>query len=193
MKSLKHKQSGFSLFMVMIIMLVIALLVVVTSQLSSTEMRISTNEADRKFATSLAENGLREAENLIGQFPEQIKKNGSVFTFKSDCSNGLCAAAEDVAQPAADSGYKIDKGSDTNSTTVAWKRTFNGKSVFDAANKHKKAINPTYDKNVTYIIEYLGERQVNSRTARYFRVTSRAKGQNENTVVTLQSHVEMIN
>ena len=51
----RYNQGGFSLFIVMVIMLVIALLVIATSQSSNTEMRMSTNEADRKYAVSLAE------------------------------------------------------------------------------------------------------------------------------------------
>ena len=54
----RYNQGGFSLFIVMVIMLVIALLVIATSQSSNTEMRMSTNEADRKYAVSLAEQGL---------------------------------------------------------------------------------------------------------------------------------------
>ena len=61
----KSVQKGFSLFFVMILMLVIAFIVIMTSQSSLTEMRSSTNEADRKFALSLAENGLRKGEFAI--------------------------------------------------------------------------------------------------------------------------------
>lgn len=190
MKS-KQQQSGFSLFMVMIIMLVIALLVVVTSQSSSTEMRISTNDADRKFAMSLAENGLREAENVIGSFPEAIRLNSSrKFTFTVDCNNGLCTPAEDAQILPGTVGYEIQT-TGSNRGTVAWKRTFNNQSVFDA--KGRAGTGGTYKDNIRYIIEFLGERQSGSKVERHFRVTVRAKGQNENTVVILQSHVEMTN
>ena len=82
-----RKQEGFSLFMVMILVLVIALLVMVTAQSSNTEMRMSTNEADRKFAVSLADEGLREAENVLLEKVSDGKS--SIFTYK--CDNGYCA------------------------------------------------------------------------------------------------------
>ena len=66
--SFQKKQQGYSLFLVLILMLVIALIVIVTVQATSTESRISTDEADRKFALSKAEGGLREAENLLKEY-----------------------------------------------------------------------------------------------------------------------------
>lgn len=186
MKSFKQKQSGFSLFMVMIIMLIIAVLVVVTSQSASTEMRISTNEADRKFALSLAENGLRDAENLIGGMPREIK-NGKSFDFTVDCNNGFCTPSEEVNILPSTTGYKVET-TGNNRNIPAWKREFNGQSVFDTTGRFKVG---SHGNNVRYIIEFLGERTDGSRTKRYFRVTSRAKGENPNTTVTLQIHVEM--
>ena len=58
-------QKGFALFIVLMIMIVIALLVVTATQSYNTEQRISTNDADHKFATTLAEAALREGENHI--------------------------------------------------------------------------------------------------------------------------------
>lgn len=188
--SFKQKQSGFSLFMVMIIMLVLALLVVITSQSSSTEMRISTNDADRKFALSLAENGLRDGENFIGSIPTNIDNNNQTFTFNADCTNGLCLPAEAVHLEASTKGYALKGENDPIRSTPAWKREFNKKSVFDTTGRYRTG---SQGNNVRYIIEFLGERPDGSRINRYFRVTSRAQGENPNTVVTLQIHVEMLN
>ncbi|WP_277074521.1 pilus assembly PilX family protein [Simonsiella muelleri] len=165
----KNQQQGFSLFMVMIIMLVIALLVVVASQSASTEMRVSTNEADRKFAMSLAETGLRNAEDTIRQMTSEANKDIDKL-FRYDCSG-------------------------TKSTIVAWKRTFGGSSVFDNNGATSYPLNDSGDQKegtVRYVIEFLGERNDSSTGAlgRYFRVTARAKGENPNTTVTLQSYVE---
>ena len=192
MKS-KNQQQGFSLFMVMIIMLVIALLVVVASQSASTEMRVSTNEADRKFAMSLAETGLRNAEDTIRQMTSEDNKDIDKL-FRYDCNTGNCAPVEEVhwESGSSTSHYKI---SGTKSTVVAWKRTFSGKSVFDNNGATSYPLNDSGDQKsgtVRYIIEFLGERNDNSTGAlgRYFRVTARAKGENPNTTVTLQSYVE---
>ena len=193
MKS-KNQQQGFSLFMVMIIMLVIALLVVVASQSASTEMRVSTNEADRKFAMSLAETGLRNAEDTIRQMTSEANKDIDKL-FRYDCNMGNCAPVEEVHwenKSSSTSHYKI---SGTKSTIVAWKRTFGGSSVFDNNGATSYPLNDSGDQKegtVRYVIEFLGERNDSSTGAlgRYFRVTARAKGENPNTTLTLQSYVE---
>ena len=56
------RQQGYALFIVLMMMVVIALLVVTATQSYNTEQRISTNDADRKLATTLAEAALREGE-----------------------------------------------------------------------------------------------------------------------------------
>lgn len=71
MQTPQYRQKGFSLFIVMIIMLVIALLVIVTNQSASTEARMSANDADRKYAMTMAESGLRDAETYILSFFKQ--------------------------------------------------------------------------------------------------------------------------
>lgn len=185
-----RKQQGFSLFMVMIIMLVIALLVVVTTQSATTEMRISTNEADRKYAMSLAENGLREAESTIQQF---MNLGSSKKTFSYDCQGGFCAPVEPVFYVnKTSSHYQIsDNGKSTYGNIAAYKRTPNndGKSVLEISSTRLQS---GKDQGVYYIIEFLGERDSSSGIINTFRVTVRAHGQNENSVVTLQSYVEMI-
>lgn len=71
-----HQQSGFSLVMVMMIMVVIALLVIAGAQVSNTEMRISTNNADQKFARGLAEKTLLVAENKVTEIVFDISDFG---------------------------------------------------------------------------------------------------------------------
>ena len=77
-------------------MVVIALLVVTATQSYNTEQRISTNDADHKFATTLAEAALREGENRIYEIED------GDFPFTDDCistsktkpeEKGLCKAA----------------------------------------------------------------------------------------------------
>ena len=63
-KPLIKKQQGFTLYMVLILMAVIAILVLAGSQLLNTEMRLSTNDADRKYAFGLAEDALRQWRSL---------------------------------------------------------------------------------------------------------------------------------
>ena len=56
----RREQGGFALFIVLIMMIVIAFLVVAATQSYNTEMRIGSNDADRKMAMATAEAALRQ-------------------------------------------------------------------------------------------------------------------------------------
>ncbi|QMT43704.1 PilX N-terminal domain-containing pilus assembly protein [Kingella oralis] len=200
----RYNQGGFSLFIVMVIMLVIALLVIATSQSSNTEMRMSTNEADRKYAVSLAEQGLLDAEAIIKNWANSANQTARPnLVFKSDCADGLCAPEKDTYVDNQDVLFKYDsKG--TQSTIPAWERCqsntntrceINKGSVLDkSCNKAPitcKAISGT---DTRYVIEYLGNKtDAKLGNVDYFRVTSRAHGNNKDTVVTLQTYLELLN
>ena len=198
----QSKKKGFSLFFVMILMLVIAFIVIMTSQSSLTEMRSSTNEADRKFALSLAENGLREGEFAI---KAAFDAKPTVTTFTAACTNGWCLPAKDsYSSDQFNEPFKFD-------TVVAapdipaWERcaanptskqalSCPGKTVLDAGCDVSARCKKSNDGKTYYIIEYLGARvdDVKAQQIDNFRITSRARGNNDDTVVTLQSYVELI-
>lgn len=193
------KQQGFSLLMVLILMLVIALLVIVTAQSSNTELRMSSNEADRKFALSLAENGLKSAENRIVELSS--KKSGVVFN--ANCNDGLCLPADGTYSNKVTKPFEF--GSAVSSANiVAWERcaanpatassNCPNATVLDEVCRTQKVCRQSEDGGANYIIEYLGTREdLSSGEKRsYFRVTSRARGQNNDTKVTLQSYVELL-
>ncbi|XXQ67342.1 pilus assembly PilX family protein [Neisseriaceae bacterium B1] len=189
----KNSQRGFSLFLVMVLMLVIAFLVIVTTQSSLTEMRSSSNEADRKVALSRAELGLQEAESRILELSED---KAHTTNFTDACDNGYCQPAkgsfdnDKIKAPFAYSGS-------SNSTVEAWYRcsenvnnnckTNANSTVLDSAN-HSIA---TADNTGRYIIEYLGT-PADSTDKEIFRITAKANGDNENTTVLLQSYVELM-
>ena len=189
---LNHKkQKGFSLFIVMIVMLVIALLVVVSSQSSTTEMRISANEADRKFALSMAEGGLRDAELKIQDFSTAAV--GTV-SFDYNCSSGLCLPTEPISIVDKKPRFKVNNTAHANQTLEAWKRPSdnnNKKTLLEDSQARNSIAGQATNSNVRYIIEFLGERKDKDIIRYHFRVTARANGQNPNTAVTLQSYVEM--
>lgn len=195
----KHNQQGFSLFMVMIMMIVIALLVVITSQTTSTESRLSANEADRKYALTEAEVGLREGESFLNSVYEMIKTDPSTgvagtpggFKFTETCDEsgakglGLCAPVEKVDWVRVQDKQHFDIPKKNGELTIpAWERVnaFSPSSSILSSNQKSR-----------YIIEYMGQREdkTTSSIHDYFRVTARAHGENQNTVVTLQSYVEM--
>ena len=86
-----NRQQGYALFIVLMMMVVIALLVVTATQSYNTEQRISTNDADHKFATTLAEAALRQGENHIYEIEDGKKP------FTDNCAEGLCKAANVTA------------------------------------------------------------------------------------------------
>lgn len=193
----KKNQGGFSLFLVMVLMVVIALLVIVTNQSTLTEMRISGNDADRKLAFSRAEKGLREAETAI----EQAARNKTItISFNQSCNandkKGYCLPAQGSYSAAlVDSNFSFDE---TAATSIeAWQRcsanvTQNcagqkGNTVLDSDEHSIK----TGDEKGRYIIEYLGGITQSGTNKEMFRITSKAMGDNEDTNVVLQSYVEL--
>ena len=79
---------GFSLPIVMIMMLVLAILVLAATQLFNTESRLSSNDADRKMTMQIAEAALRQGEQaIVDQDLVDLDKKAQ---FTSNCDNGLC-------------------------------------------------------------------------------------------------------
>ena len=196
----KSAQKGFSLFFVMILMLVIAFIVIMTSQSSLTEMRSSTNEADRKFALSLAENGLREGEFAI---KAAFDAKPTATTFTADCKNGWCLPAKDsYSSNQSHEPFKFDTAAAPDipalercaANTSQQASSCVGKTVLDAGCDASARCKKSNDGKTYYIVEYLGSRMDNVKAQQVdnFRVTSRARGNNDDTVVTLQSYVELI-
>lgn len=180
-----NKQRGFSLFIVLIVMLVIAFMVVAGVQSVNTEMRISSNDADRKMTLSLAETALRAGEKRVGELAANSQ-------FSVNCAAGLCVPAGGVApKPATlterfviQPDQRMGSCNDALCATTAWERA----TVWDqAGNSREVSVTGTYARRPRYIIEYLN---INTAGQYYFRVTARAWGKNANTVVTVQSYVE---
>jgi len=76
-------------------MLAIAIIVVASMQSTNTEMRISSNEADRKYAFSTAEQALRNGENHIITVGNDAFKDAD-----SGCKDGICGGKASAATPA---------------------------------------------------------------------------------------------
>ena len=193
----QQQQQGFSLVMVMMIMVVIALLVIAGAQVSNTEMRISTNNADQKYAKGLAERALLEGEKRVTTVtlqstgaaltpaPGGVSHPGSGTTasavqakdekelsplFPAACKDGLCGYDSSRTVPIweDDNAWVTGKGSKSFETNLV-----------SGGGKQPR-----------YIVEYLGTKDVDGDTnLRVFRITARAWGENENTVSTLQSVV----
>ena len=61
----QHNIKGFSLPIVMIMMLVLAIMVLAATQVFNTESRLSSNDADRKMTMQVAEATLRQGEQGV--------------------------------------------------------------------------------------------------------------------------------
>ena len=165
---MQHKPQGFALFVVLVMMIVIAFLVVAAVQSYNTEMRISSNDSDRKIAMQLAEVALRAGEAKVAG-DKDVVDDASNYT--ANCTNGLCTTAE--------------KG--TNKTP-AWQRNTCGSGTQNCLEINGVVVsanNEQITKEPRYIIELIEEKP----TEKIFRVTARAWGVNSNTMVTVQSYV----
>lgn len=151
---------GFSLPIVMIMMLVLAILVLAATQTYNTESRISSNDADKKLAMQLAEAALREGESYI--IDGGLNESGQSTKFTDNCDQGLCSVG----------------------TTPAWERNCGSGNCLEE--KGRKYQTNAVRKSPRYIIEWISI----SKDSIIFRVTARAWGINKNTMVTIQSYVE---
>ena len=206
------KQQGFTLYMVMIIMAIIAVLTLAGGQTLNTEMRMSSNDVDKKFAFGLAEDALRAGEKYAFEtahrnkvltntqiintlnsispqtsvFFENMIGDGTNRDFKTACTNGLCAPAMEKVGSAT----QTTAGTAYNST-LAWERAdvFTGSLTNSIA--YNLGTNAQVSQNPRFIVEFLGP-STDTKTTLY-RITARAWGKNSNTQVTLQSVIEVEN
>ena len=165
-KLMKHQYNvrGFSLPIVMIMMVVLAILVLAATQLFNTESRLSSNDADRKMTMQVAEAALRQGEQAI--VDQDLVGLDKKAKFVSGCSDdGLCQPSQ--------SGQAVWEGG--------------SESLLEKKGKEYTA--PTQEtvvsKKPRYLIEWISE----DANRIVYRVTARAWGENANTVVTLQSYV----
>lgn len=159
MKS-KDNVKGFSLPIVMIMMLVLAIMVLAATQLFNTESRLSSNDADRKMTMQIAEATLRQGEQAI--VDKSLVDLGKKAQFTSNCNNGLCLPSR--------------------SQQAVWEG--GSKSLLEVNGK-EYAADTVVNKKPRYVIEWISD----SADQIVYRVTARAWGENANTVVTLQSYV----
>ena len=180
--SLPNGQRGFSLLIVLIVMIIIAFLAVAATQTYNTELRISSNDADRKMAMATAEAALRQGESDIATFTDP--------KFTEICTNGLCSQAGQTSTTVeTNEGILTIDGDD--SKINAWTRmSCNDASCLETNGRTYTATGSA--RPARYIIEYISNTPDLNGNTLLFRVTARAWGQNANTVVTVQSYVESI-
>lgn len=173
----KQAQQGFSLFIVLMVMIVVAFLVVSVTQSYNTEQRISSNDSDRKYATALAESALRAGEGRIADTEFE-----NTVTFTPNCDNALCSAKDAAAGTFGN--VVVQAGPNGNAWERATCGSGNNQPCIDTSGSELK--NSGARRAPRYIIEYISTQPDGSDI---YRVTAKAWGQNDNTVVILQSYV----
>lgn len=162
-----NKQQGFSLPIVMVMMLVLAVMVLAATQSFNTESRISSNDADKKMAMQVAEDTLRYAENQIStRGLNSLDKKGE---FTDQCGGGLCSLDKNSSDPAV---WEQECGK--------------GKPCLDKDGAvYSINAKVPVSQNPRFLIEWVSDDDKRIT----FRVTARAWGEKDNTVVTVQSYV----
>ncbi|PIT16414.1 pilus assembly PilX family protein [Snodgrassella alvi] len=187
-KTLPGKQSGFALFLVLIMMIVIAFLVVATMQSTSMDTRTSANDSDHQFALENAQLGIIAAEDLISSWPAALGINGDKKVFTCNCKDGLCAA-NNIQPSIANSKLATVENCGTPLKEV-WKRD----NVFTNTNNDpsiKSSQSEARDgKQYRYVIEYLGPDKAAGVGIYLFRITSKGWGRNQSTNSIVEENVQ---
>ncbi|ORF00016.1 hypothetical protein BGI15_01185 [Snodgrassella alvi] len=185
-KFLQSKQSGFALFLVLVMMIVIAFLVVATMLSTSMDTRTSANDSDYQLAFQNAQLGLKAAEERISDWPGL--KTQQKFT--CDCKDGLCAAKGINPLNANKPLAKIDKNcSNLNDLKDVWRRP----EVLTNSDKDpstKQAANLSEEIKYRYVIEYLGPDSNAGVGVYLFRITAKGWGRNASTSSMIEETIQ---
>ncbi|PIT23627.1 hypothetical protein BGI37_11885 [Snodgrassella alvi] len=185
-KSRPVRQSGFALFLVLIMMIVIAFLVVATMQSTSMDTRTSANDSDHQFALQNAQLGIVAAEDLISSWPAAIGAGGNRKVFTCNCQNGLCAA-NNIRPSIANS--KLATVESCSNLQEVWKR---GNVLTNAGDDPSIPSPPdaSDDMKYRYVIEYLGPDKDAGVGIYLFRITSKGWGRNGSTTSIVEENVQ---
>lgn len=188
-----YKQSGFSLYLVLIILVVIALLVVATMQSTSVSSRTATNDSDYQFALQNAQMGLNAAREKMKVWPT----SGTELKFTCDCKDGLCATkvvleswrtgdSVDIQRKLVESVDCSDSKSENLLSRPVWTR----KPIFSETNLDPSILYNKDGHKYRYVIEYLGRDKYNSPGVYIFRVTSMGWGKNSRTTSLVEETIQ---
>lgn len=193
-RSLQTRQSGFALFLVLIMMIVIAFLVVATMQSTSMDTRTSANDSDHQLALQNAQIGLKAAEDRISKWPGL--KTQQIFS--CDCKDGLCAANGIDAAAVLSVLAAVEKN--CGELPDVWKRTnvfsnIDGKDNKDPSTKvqpdNTTPSSPQIqDVKSRYVIEYLGPDKNAGVGIYLFRITAKGWGKNDSTTSIVEETIQ---
>ncbi len=180
-----RSNSGFTLIAILVMIVVLAFVALAAVSTSIVQERMAGNARDRNVALQAAEAGLRDAER-------DIESNLSVASaFKGDCTGGLCLAPSLAAS---------NPQSAPVWTGVDWANKSRAYGSATLAVALKGPTNQALATQPRYLVEVLptlppaagtsscmGCNSVTIEKARAYRITVRASGVRDSTVVMLQS------
>ncbi|HSD36480.1 MAG TPA: PilX N-terminal domain-containing pilus assembly protein [Rhodocyclaceae bacterium] len=167
---LAHRQTGLSLVVVLMFLIMLTLVGATSMQTAGIEERMASNGRDRAIALEAAEITLRIGEAAVGAT--------SAGNYTTSCNGGLCNAAGVPADP---NSYAYWSSTDP--------QQIKHQVVLRAASGNRLPSNLAY--NPGYYAEWLGYQNLGSGLGNrnVIRVTAHAPGRDANTQVTLQSVV----
>ena len=172
MRGIQAKQKGIALIVSLIILLLLTIIMVSALRVTTLEEKMSGNSQDQNIAFQAAETALREAEAYINSGATQfnpLKLSAAPFRNTSSpyCVDGLCSDSGPLQSAVFPN---VDGGKITANTEI-----------------------PGIAAEPEYIIELIRTDPSvdSSRIYATFRITTRAWGEEANTVVRLQSTYRM--
>lgn len=183
----QYRQDGAVFVTGLIFLLVLTLLGITATRMATVEERMSGNMRDRMLAMQAAEMGLRYAEQHIRDndpstnSPKPIE---GLSEFDTGCTDGLCYYGSGVEAP----GVVIDTvPSWTNYCTPTCPITYVEGTIFRVDGvTYTAPILPAGVPAPTYLIEGIQKTPPGNVLRHYYRITIRAQGAKQGTVVWLQ-------
>ncbi len=180
--NLQHKQSGAAFVTGLIFLMVLTLLGITVAKMATIEERMSGNMRDRMIAMQAAEMGLRYAEQHIRDndpttnTPPPID---GIAEFDTTCTGGLCYYGAGVSAP--------NVSATTIYCTPNCPFSYVEGNVFRTDGvAYAAPVLPAGVPAPTYLIEGIQKTPPGGSLRYYYRITIRAQGAKQGTVVWLQ-------
>lgn len=173
-----NRQSGAALITGLVFLVVLTMLGITSARMSSLEERMAGNTRDRALAMNAAEMALRDAERDLGNAVSGSSRDVSGLSgFTTDCGASTVSTSDNGLCWSGVGGYASPvwlNQSMTVAPSVAY-GDYTGASDI-----------PLVSAQPRYLVEGFQKNEAGGGQAFYYRITVRAQGANENTVIWLQ-------
>lgn len=176
------RQSGAALLTGLIFLVVLTMIGITSARMSSLEERMSGNMRDRSIAMQAAEMALRDAElDIQNSVPGSARGISGITNFVADCGASTSTTIDDGLCYNGPAGF----------APAIWTTTSLTGAPSVAYGDHTNAADITVSgrslsAQPRYLIEGFRKTPPGGGESFYYRITVRAQGTNDNTVVWLQ-------